>query len=408
MSLKEASRLSIMKQIDKKVLTIREASKELGLSARQTKRVRKRYLAQGAKGLISLKRGQASNRQINKKVRKKVMKLMTSNYVNFGPTLAKEKLAKLNKIIISSETLRKWLIEEGLWNGKKRKEGKVYQRRTRRSRFGELLQGDGSSHDWFEGRGEKCTLIHFVDDATSKTTVAKFVSAETTEGYLELLKEHLNKYGRPMGLYVDKHSVFRVNREELKKGVGITHFGQVLKDLGIELICANSPQAKGRIERKNGVFQDRLIKEMRLKKISTPEEANKFLPGFIEEMNQRFGKEAADPQDAHRPLREQDNLEKMFARKDKRKLSKDLTFQHHGILYLIKTKNPNRMKHAYIEVIWQKDHPIEVNYKGTQLQYQKWAETIYEKTPILDSKEIAAIQIASKKVKKPGKNHPWR
>jgi len=211
-----------------------------------------------------------------------------------------------------------------------------------------------------------------------------------------------------MGLYVDKHSVFRVNREELKKGVGITHFGQVLKDLEIELICANSPQAKGRIERKNGVFQDRLIKEMRLKKINTLEEGNKFLPEFIEEMNQRFGKEAADPQDAHRPLREEDNLEKMFARKDKRKLSKDLTFQHQGTLYLIKTKNPNRMKHAYVEVIWQKDQPIEVNYQGTQLQYQKWAETVYDKAPVLDSKEIAALQIASKKVKKPGKHHPWR
>ena len=151
-----------------------------------------------------------------------------------------------------------------------------------------------------------------------------------------------------------------------------------------------------------------MTKEMRLRKINTIEAANEFLPEFIEEMNKRFGKEAANPQDAHRPLREQDNLDKIFARRDKRKLSKDLTFQHHGILYLIKTNSPNRMKHAYIEVIWQKDQEIEVNYQGRKLKYQKWAETVYEKTPILDSKEIAVTPITLKKSRIPGKNHPWR
>lgn len=407
MSLKEANRLSIMKQIDKKNLTILEASRELSLTLRQTKRIRKRYITQGAKGLISLKKGKPSNRQIDKKVRKKIMKLMTKNYVNFGPTLAKEKLSELNKIVVSVETLRKWLIEEGVWKSKRKKEGKVFQRRVRRARFGEMVQGDGSFHDWFEGRGEKCCLIHFVDDATSKTIVGKFVEAETTEGYIELLQKHLERYGRPLGLYVDKHAIFRVNREELKKGLGITHFGQILKELGIELICANSPQAKGRIERKNGVFQDRLIKEMRLRNIKTIEEANQFLPEFIEQMNKRFGKEAASPEDAHRPLRETDNLDKIFARKDKRKLSKDLTMQHRGILYLIKSKTPNRLKHAYVEVFCRKDQPIEVKYLGVKLEYEKWSEKRYEQAPILDSKEIVAQKL-NKTIRKPGKNHPWR
>lgn len=407
MSIKEAERLSVMRQVDKKILTLFEAGKELELSLRQTKRVRKRYLEQGEQGLISLKRGKKSNRKICQEFRDKAIRLIKTKYSDFGPTLASEKLASLNGIKVSDETLRKWLIEEGIWKSKKKKEAKIYQRRTRRSRFGELLQGDGSPHDWLEGRSEKCTLLQFVDDATSKTTAARFTTGETTNGYLELLKEHLLKYGRPQELYVDKHVVFRVNREEIQKGVGITHFGQVVKELGIGLICAHSPQAKGRIERKNGVFQDRLIKEMRLKGINTIEEANAFLPEFLEEINLRFGKEAADPKDAHRPLRVQDNLARIFARKDQRKLSKDLTFQHHGIMYLIQTKTPNRMRHAYVEVLWKEGEPVEVEYKGTKLEYKKWSETVYERPKILDSKEKALPSMARQKGQHINK-HPWR
>lgn len=408
MSIKEAERLSVMRQVDKKVLTIKQAGQELGLSLRQTKRVRKRYLNQGEKGLISLKRGKVSNRKICEETRNKVLTLMRERYIDFGPTLASEKLNSLDNIEISAETLRKWLIEEGLWKPKRKKEAKVYQRRARRERFGEMLQADGSPHDWFEGRSEKCTLIQFVDDATSKTTVARFVPTEGTDEYLELLEEHLKKYGRPLSLYTDKHSTFRVNKEEIKKGVGITHFGQVVKDLGIELICAHSPQAKGRIERKGGVFQDRLVKEMRLRGINSMEEANNFLPQFLEEMNQRFGKEPAHPEDAHRPLREQDDLRRIFARKDRRKLSKDLTFQHHGTLYLVEAKHPNRMKHAYVDVFWRTGEQIEIRYQGVKLEYKKWSETRYEQPQIVDSKGIEFPKWVIKKLIKPSKNHPWR
>jgi hypothetical protein len=195
------------------------------------------------------------------------------------------------------------MIEAETLRPKKRKEQKIYQRRTRRSRFGELLQGDGSPHAWFDDRREKCNLVQFVDDATEKTTVAKFVTTETTNGYIEILNEHLKKYGRPLALYVDSHGIFRVTREEIKKGAGITHFGKVLKELDTELICANSPQEEGRAERRNGVLQDRLIKEMRLRGISTMEEGNAFLPGFLADFNKRFRVEAATPEDAHRPLR---------------------------------------------------------------------------------------------------------
>ena len=292
-----------------------------------------------------------------------------------------------------------------IWEVKRKKEKKVYQRRKRRSRFGELIQGDGSPDDWFEGRGEKCTLLQFVDDATSQTTAAHFVKAETTEGYLELLKKHLEKYGRPLGLYVDKHSVFRVNRKELEKGVGITHFGKVVKELGIELICAHSPQAKGRVERKNGVYQDWLIKEMRLRGISSIEEANKYLPEFLREMNKKFGKEPEEKGDAHRELRKRDDLNKIFARKEKRVVSKNLTVQYQGVLYMIETMTPNRMRHAKVEVI-EKEGGVEIEYQGKKLKYRKWSETVYEKPNVLNHKEIESWEI--KRSPKPKRHHPWR
>jgi len=407
MSIREAERLSIMRQIDKKILTLRKASEELGISLRQTKRVRKRYLENGEKGLISLKRGQESNRKICKDLRDKVIKLIREKYIDFGPTLASEKLENLDGIKISEETVRKWLIEEGIWKAKRKKERKVYQRRPRRSQFGALLQGDGSHHDWFEGRGDKCCLIHFIDDATNVITSAKFSAAETTEAYLICLKEHLERYGRPLGFYVDKHGTFKVNREELKKGVGITHFGKVLKELDIELICAHSPQAKGRIERSNGVLQDRLIKEMRLEGISTIEQANAFLPGFFEKHNKRFRKESANPEDAHRAMRQKDDLERIFARRATRKLSKDLTFQHHGILYLVETKTPNRLRYTSVDVLWRENEPIEVEHEGKKLKYKIWEEKIYEQPLTLDAKEIG-VAWPSKKTTKPPKHHPWR
>ncbi|MCP5505909.1 MAG: ISNCY family transposase [Chlamydiales bacterium] len=406
MTVKEAERLSVMRQIDKKILTIKKGSEELGLSLRQAKRLRKKYKERGEEGLISLKRGKTSNRRTEQGIKEQVLDVIKSKYPDFGPTLASEKLEKDEGVKISRETLRNWLIEAGIWEVKRKKEKKVHQRRERRSRFGELLQGDGSPHDWFEGRSEKCTLLQFVDDATSKTTAARFAKTETTEGYLELLKEHIGKYGKPLGLYVDKHAIFRVNREEIQKGVGITHFGQVVKDLDIELICAHSPQAKGRVERKNGVFQDRLIKEMRLRGINTIEEGNKYLPEFLEEINKKFGKEAANPEDAHRKLRKEDDLQRLFRRQEKRTLSKNLTMQHKGVLYQIETKTPNRMQHAKVTVYAKEGEPIEIEYNGVKLKYKKWSETIYEKPAILDHKKLESWR--NKRRQKPGKHHPWR
>lgn len=407
MSVKEAGRLGIMRQMDKKNLTPRRAAEELGLSLKQLRRVRKRYLAEGASGLLTKKRGQVSGNKISEKIRCKAISLVRAKYADFGPTLAREKLLERHKFQLSRETLRNWMIQEGIWVSRRKKDKRIYQRRPRRSQFGALLQGDGSHHDWFEGRGEKCCLIHFIDDATNEITSGKFSATETTEAYLVCLREHLERYGRPLGFYVDKHGTFKVNREELKKGVGITHFGKVLKELDIELICAHTPQAKGRIERSNGVLQDRLIKEMRLKGISTIEQANDFLPGFLEKHNKRFRKQPTNPENAHRAMRQKDELERIFARKDKRKLSKDLTFQHHGILYLIETKTPNRLRYASVDVLWMDNQPIQVECNGKQLKYKVFGERVYEQPAVLDAKEIG-VGWVNKKPRKPAKYHPWR
>jgi Homeodomain-like domain len=408
MSIKEANRLSMMRQIDKKIVTLRKASEELGVSERQIKRIRKRYLSEGERGLISKHRGKISPNRIDPKLKANVIKILQrEEYTSFGPTLAKEKLRQRHGYWLSDETIRKWMIEEGLWKAKTQGLRKVYQRRIRRARFGELLQGDGSRHAWFEERGEECTLVIFVDDATSRLTAGRFVVAETTIAYQEILEEHLKKYGRPMGIYVDKHSIFRTSRGNACAKEAETHYGRILRELDIELICAHSPQAKGRVERANGILQDRLIKEMRLRKINTIEEANQFLTEFMNEYNEKFGKPPRNSEDAHRAMRAEDNLERIFARRSTRKLSKDLSFQFEGIFYQIQPKNPNRFRSTYVNILERPGKPILIECKGQELSYTKWGEGFHGKPKILDSKEIEAYW-PKQFTGKPDRYHPWR
>ena len=407
MSIEEAGRLSVMRQVDKKIINLRKASEELGVSLRQLKRIRKRYLKEGTPGLMSKHRGKISPNRIDPKLKTAVVKVMQrEEYIGFGPTFMMEKLRQRHGYYLSDETLRKWMIECGLWEAKKVKERKVYQRRVRRARFGELLQGDGSRHDWFEGRGDECTLVIFVDDATSQITAGKFVEAETTNAYQEILEEHLKTYGRPMGLYVDKHSIFRVSREESGAKESETHFARVLRELEIELICAHSPQAKGRVERANGVLQDRLIKEMRLRKISTVEGANAYLPQFIKDYNGKFGVQPRSSEDAHRPMRINDDLERIFARRATRKLSKSLSFQYGGTTYQIQPKSPHRHRAMHVEILERPGKPVLVKSGGQEMPYAKW-ESEDHNPKVLDSKELEA-HWPTRQPRKPGKYHPWK
>lgn len=408
MTVKEADRLSVMKQIDKGSINLREATVELGISLRQMKRIRRRYLIEGIDGLLSKHRGKISPNRIDGSIKKKILEIINrEEYRGFGPLFLNEKLKEKHGFYVSNETLRKWMIEEKLWIAGKKKKRRIHQRRAPRERFGELLQGDASIHHWFEDRGGKCALVIFVDDATSQLTAGRFVPAETTIAYQTILEEHLKKYGRPCSIYVDKHAIFCTSRENSHAREGETHFGRVLRELDIELICAHSPQAKGRVERANGTLQDRLIKEMRLRKISTIEEANLYLPEFIEEYNRRFKRPPKSSNDAHRNMREKDNLEMIFARRAKRKLSKNLSFSYEGTSYQLLPEAPHRLRGTHVEIFQRPNQPLLVMQDGKILEHSELSYLSYRKPETLNSKELE-VKNYEKKKWKPSRNHPWR
>lgn len=227
--------------------------------------------------------------------------LVRETYADFGPTLASEKLAERHGIRVSSDSLRQWMLAAGLWHSRAQRR-QVHQPRLRREALGELIQIDGSDHRWFEDRGPACTLLVFVDDATGKLMQMRFVKSESTFTYFEALDGYLKDHGRPVAFYSDKHSIFRVAKAEVKSGHGMTQFGRALSELNIEILCANSSQAKGRIERANRTLQDRLVKGLRLAGISDMEAANRFLPGFIAQHDDRFARTPARPDNMHRPV----------------------------------------------------------------------------------------------------------
>jgi transposase len=403
MSQKEAFRLHVMNLLFNKDITQKKAREMMGLSKSQTIRIKKSYLQFGIKGLISKRRGNPSPNKISNEILSKAASIITEKYFDFGPTFAREKLIEKHNINMSKETVRKLMIKEGLWKDRKHKHVIVHQRRARRARFGSLIQIDGSPHLWFENRAEKCCLIVFIDDATSIITAARFCDNETTDNYLDTLKIHINKYGKPLSFYSDKHQIFKVNNKKHFTGREITHFGSVLKNLDIDLICANSPQVKGRVERANGVLQDRLIKEMRLNNISSIEEGNIFLEKYLQKHNAKFAKNPLCSEDAHRPINV--NLDIIFAKKEQRKLSKDLTFNYGGILYQINKQIATySMKRSIITVIDNRGD-ITIDYKGQKLDYKKYSEVEYQAT-VVDKKSIDAW--INKKTRKASRNHPWR
>ena len=408
MTLKEADRLSIVKQIESKKLSLGSGARELGISPRQIKRIWKRYRQQGAEGLISLRRGKPSANRKPEKFREKIMSLIGQKYADYGPTLAAEKLSEKHSLRVCRETVRKWMIAQGLWKEKPKKRGKVHSRRTRRSRWGELIQIDGSYEFWFEDRGEKCCLIVFIDDATSNIMSMRFCKGETLEDYLKVLHLYLGKYGRPGALYSDRHSVFRVNRKEIyEREKWTTRFHEVLKKLDIELICAHSPQAKGRVERANGTLQDRLIKELRERGISSMEEGNKFLDEYTEKHNKKFGVQAACSENGHRKVLPSQDLEKLCMVKEERTLSKDLSFQYKKELYQIDSDRIHRLRGNKVEILESDGEIKMVLQDGKPLKYRKWREQLATPTKILDVKELETMWL-DKKVKKPSKHHPWK
>lgn len=406
MSQQEVDRLQVILQVTNKELSQRAGGKLLGLSTRQVRRLQQRYQKKGADGLVSKRRGQPSNHRLDSVLVEKARQLIGAHYRDFGPTLACEKLLTCHGLKLSIESTRQLMLKAGFWKGKRRKKARIHQSRPRRSQLGELVQIDGSPHDWFEGRGERCCLLVFIDDATSRLMQLLFVPSETLEGYFKATESYLKAHGRPIAYYSDKHGIFRVNAKEAKSGTGETQFGRAMRELGIELICANTPQAKGRVEKVNRTLQDRLVKEMRLRGICHIEEANRFLPEFISVYNKRFAVEAASDVDAHRDsLPNDDVLALIFSEQHQRQVSKNLEISYKNVLYQIQTHSPSyAMRKASVTVCDRKGE-ITLLYKGQKLLY-KTIDKKNRPAKVLTAKELQPIKKGN--AQKPAADHPWR
>jgi transposase len=408
MSKKEITKTEIMSQLAKKHITQRMAAEHLGISVRQVKRLWKNYLNDGSEGIINKSRGKPSHNQLNEEVKKRVVELILEKYRDFGPTLATEKLAEIHKIKISDESVRKIMIAEGLWKHRRKRKLRVFQMRERRACFGELIQIDGSDYDWFEGRSPRCTLLVFVDDATGKLVELWFVPHESFFGYCEASRHYFERYGMPGAYYSDKHGIFHLNNPKVSPGDGLTDFGRAMEELGIEIICANTPQAKGRVERANKTLQDRLTKELRLQNISTLEEANLWLPEFMQDYNTRFATTPRSELDFHTPLTQSDNLDYILCRKETRCLSKNLTFQYHKMIYQIQVERPSyAMRNCVVTVIEKPNHEIVVLYKNKPINFDVYYQQ-QKQAEVVPSKSIDFALRNASNAHKPAPDHPWR
>ena len=371
MSDKELDRMQVLQDLSTKQITVSEAAGLMQLTRRQVLRLAKRYRQDGPAALISRRRGRPSNRSHPAAVRTEALALIKANYADFGPTLAAEKLATCHDLRLGVETLRQWMRAEGIWKDRKQRLPRVYQPRYRRASMGELIQIDGCEHWWFEDRGPQCTLLAFVDDATSRIMHACFVATESTFGYFRATRAYLERYGKPVAFYSDKHAIFRVNRKEAQGGDGMTQFGRALDELTIEIICANAPQSKGRVERCFSTLQDRLVKELRLAGIDTPEAGNAFLPGFLEAHNARFAKTPFSDRNAHRPLTERDNLDEVFAWREERTVTQSLTLQCHQTLFLLEPNEVTRpLARQRVMVCDYPDGRLAIKHKGRELPFR--------------------------------------
>jgi len=290
MSMRELDRFKVIEAVAEARLKPGRAAERLGLSVRQVERLVMRYRDEGAAGLVSRRRGTRSNHQLPQAVLDRALGLIHERYADFGPTLACEKLHECRGLVLSKETVRHLMTDAGVWVPRKQRPPKVYQPRARRACVGELVQIDGSDHRWFDDRAPACTLLGYVDDATRRLMTLHFTGSESTFSYFEATRAYLEHFGKPVALYSDRASVFRGTRAATT-GNGVTQFGRAMYELNVDTWCANSSPAKGRVERANLTLQDRLVKELRLRKIDTKEAANAYAPHFIADFYGRFGKE---------------------------------------------------------------------------------------------------------------------
>lgn len=368
MSQRERDVLKVMAEVEAGKRTQREAGRLLRRVPRQIRRILRRLQAEGDAGVVHRLRGQPSNARIDPSLRQRILDAYKADYGDYGPTLAAEKLANRG-LAINACTLRLWLLSEGLWT-RKRHRDRHRQRRARRECFGELVQADGSTHDWLQGRGPMMTLLVMIDDATSKV-VARFHPAETTEGYFDLLGRYLRKHGRPVALYTDRHGIFRAETASDDPQPVQTQFGRALDELGIQWIPAGSPQAKGRVERFNGTAQDRLVKELRERKADTIEQANQVLQEhFLPLFNRRFTVKPASGNDAHRPIQPKMDLAAILCPHDTRVVGNDYTFRLDNCTYQLLPPACPGLRKGRLTIERRLGGSMHVRFKGRYMKYQ--------------------------------------
>ena len=343
LSMTELDRLQVMTRIAERRLTRRRAAALLRLSERQVRRLYDAFATTGAASLASRRRGRPSGRRLPDATRERAVALVRERYADFGPTFAHQKLTEEHTLVLSVETLRGWMSAAGLWVPRAQRARRSYPPRERRACLGELVQIDGSDHAWFEDRGPPCTLLVYVDDATSRLMELCFADTESTLDYFHATRRYRARHGKPMAFYSDRHSIFHVQaRDRAQSGPGLSQFGRALRDLNIDSLCANSPQAKGRVERANGTLQDRLVKELRLQGLNDPAAADPFLPVFMADYNRRFAQPPRVAHDAHRALHADADLAQIFTLQETRRITRQLTVHYKRDLYVLEDSIENR------------------------------------------------------------------
>ncbi|MFP2516955.1 ISNCY family transposase [Buttiauxella agrestis] len=389
-TLKEINRTKILQDVIDRNLRPGQAAEMLGITPRHCSRLISRYRQSGPLGVTNRSRGCLGNRRLPETLTERVLHIIRENYVDFGPTLAREKLEETHGLILGKETVRRLMIKAGIWVPRSKRAPRIQQPRYRRACTGELVQIDGCNHHWFESRAKPCTLLVYVDDATSCLMQLRFVKSESTFTYFVATRSYLEKHGKPMALYSDKASVFRINNKNAVGGDGYTQFGRAMHELNIQVICANTSSAKGRVERAHLTLQDRLVKELRLRGISSMEEANLYAEEFMDDYNRRFAKAPRHDFDVHRPLEPDDDLAEVFTWREPRRVSKSLTVQYDKMLYLIEDNDLSRKAIGkYIEVWHYPDGRKELRLNGSVLPYSTYDRlSEIDQGAIVDNKRL--------------------
>ena len=406
MSRKERKRLELLSRVRDQTMKLVKAAELMSVSYRQAKRIWRRYHQEGDVGIVHRLRGQRSHRARSAAQRQAILARCRERYPDFGPTLATEYLEG-DGHLIDHETLRRWLIAEGQWQPR-RPRHRHRQWRERRAHCGELIQMDGSDHDWFEGRRERAVLMVMIDDATNRT-YARFFERETTLAAMETFARYSRRYGLPQALYTDLDSIYRTDREptvpeQLRDERPVTQFGRAMKELAVTIVPAYSPQAKGRVERRNAVFQDRLVKALRLARISTLDAANELLEKqFLRDLNRRFSVVAAEPQDLHRRIGRDYKLDEVLSIQDRRVVANDGTIRWENRFFqLLPPNNDAAVAGRHIGVRQLRDGRLQLLWEGQPVRWKELPARPQPTTKPPRPNHSVVPRIP------PARNHPWR